>query len=245
MTTPDTEDAVDRLRILHWNIHSWRDVGGGSNVRAIRDLVAETEPHVVSLVEVNEPWGMAESLPALADGLGYSWLFIPSFEFGDNAPAGGFGNALLSRQPILAVQQWHLRWPTRPYDGTEPSEPRSVIVAKFGLARRALWIGGTHLPSRDAQERSNALQRLVTLTGKLDEPWLVCGDFNTPAATWTGGTRSFMVRPASEAPTFPTKQPTQAIDYCISSPDLRVEAKVLSVGGSDHLPVMASVEAGH
>jgi endonuclease/exonuclease/phosphatase family metal-dependent hydrolase len=42
----------DQLRVLHWNIHSWRDASGASNLEAIADLVSEINPHVVSLVEV-------------------------------------------------------------------------------------------------------------------------------------------------------------------------------------------------
>lgn len=94
----------ERLRILHWNIHSWCDASNASNLDAITDLVGETGPHVVSLVEVDEPWGMPDSLNELAHRMGYAWIFAPSFEFGCQTPgcqtpAGGFGNALLTRLP--------------------------------------------------------------------------------------------------------------------------------------------------
>jgi endonuclease/exonuclease/phosphatase family metal-dependent hydrolase len=131
----------DQLRLLHWNIHSWRDASGTSNLEAIADLVGEIDPHVVSLVEVDEPWGMSDSLNELAARIGYAWIFAPSFEFGEQASAGGFGNALLTKLPILAVQHWQLLWPSRLYDGTEPSEPRSVLVAKLGFLQSALWFG--------------------------------------------------------------------------------------------------------
>ncbi len=171
----------DQLRILHWNIHSWRDASNASNLEAITDLVGETDPHVVSLVEVDEPWGMSDSLNELANRMGYAWIFAPSFEFGHQAPAGGFGNALLTKQPILAVQHWQLLWPSRLYDGTEPSEPRSAVFAKIGLLQSSLWFGSTHLPQNDSQARENALRQLMTLTQKLDSHWLVCGDFNGAA----------------------------------------------------------------
>jgi endonuclease/exonuclease/phosphatase family metal-dependent hydrolase len=145
-----------QLRILHWNIHSWRDASDASNLQAITDLVRETDPHVVSLVEVNEPWGMPDSLHEVAARTGYAWIFAPSFEFGDQSPAGGFGNALLTKLPILAVQQWQLLWPATLYDGTEPSEARSVVFAKLGFAQLSVWFGSTHLPRSDAQARMNA-----------------------------------------------------------------------------------------
>jgi endonuclease/exonuclease/phosphatase family metal-dependent hydrolase len=92
------------LRVLHWNIHSWRDATGAANLEAVADLMGETDPHVVSLVEVDEPWGMSDCINKLSHRTGYSWVFVPSFEFGDQEPAGGFGNVVLTRLPILAVQ---------------------------------------------------------------------------------------------------------------------------------------------
>jgi endonuclease/exonuclease/phosphatase family metal-dependent hydrolase len=228
----------DQLRVLHWNIHSWRDASGASNLEAIADLVSEINPHVISLVEVDEPWGMSDTLNELANRVGYSWIFAPSFEFGRETPAGGFGNALLTKLPILAVQHWQLLWPSQLYDGTEPSEPRSVVFAKLGFSRSSLWFGSTHLPRSDAQARANALDRLMSLTQKLDGHWLVCGDFNTSASSWLDSDRSVVVCPEPTQPTYPASEPVEPIDYCVGSPGLLVEGKVLEVGGSDHLPVV-------
>jgi endonuclease/exonuclease/phosphatase family metal-dependent hydrolase len=228
----------DQLRILHWNIHSWRDASGASNLDAIVDLVRETDPHVVSLVEVDEPWGMSDALNELANRAGCSWIFAPSFEFGHEAPGGGFGNALLTKLPIRAVQHWQLLWPSRLYDDTESSEPRSAVFAKLGFLRSSFWFGSTHLPRSDPQARMNGLRRLVTLTQKLDDHWLVCGDFNTPASSWLDGDRSVVVCREPAQPTYPADEPVEPIDYCIASPGLFVEGKVLPVGGSDHLPLV-------
>jgi endonuclease/exonuclease/phosphatase family metal-dependent hydrolase len=94
-----------QLKLLHWNIHSWRDASGAANLEAIADLVRVTDPHVVSLVEVDEPWGMPNTLGELASQIGHKWIFVPSLEFGNQEPTGGFGNALLTMLPILAAQQ--------------------------------------------------------------------------------------------------------------------------------------------
>lgn len=230
----------DQLRLLHWNIHSWRDKSGASNLGAIADLVSEIDPHVVSLVEVDEPWGMSNSLNELASRVGYSWIFAPSFEFGHEAPAGGFGNALLTKLPILAVQHWQLLWPSRLYDGTESSEPRSAVFAKLGFAQSPVWVGSTHLPRNDAQARAHALNRLMILTHKLDGHWLLCGDFNTVASSWLDRDHSVVVCPEPAQSTYPADEPVEAIDYCVGSPGLVVEGEVLRVGGSDHLPVVIS-----
>lgn len=229
---------TEQLRLLHWNIHSWCDPSGASNIDAVIDLISGIKPHIVSLVEVDEPWGMPGSLSELADHLGYSWIFVPSFEFGGDTSAGGFGNALLAKLPVAAVQQWQLLWPPRLYDGTEPSEPRAVVLAKLALFAVPLWVGSTHLPRSDARARTDALRRLTTLAQKLDGQWLVCGDFNIPASSWLDENSSVVVCPEPPQPTYPITEPIEPIDYCIASAGLTAEAVVLQVAGSDHLPLL-------
>lgn len=106
------------------------------------------------------------------------------------------------------------------YDGTEPSEPRSVVFAKLGFLQSTLWFGSTHLPRSDTQARANALDRLMALTQKLHEHWLICGDFNAPALSWLDGDRSVVVCPEPTQPTYPTHKPAEPIDYCLASPGL-------------------------
>lgn len=227
---------VDGLRILHWNIHSWHDDAGVSNVDAVTELVRATEPHVVSLVEVDESWGSPSRLGAVAERCGYASIFAPVLEFGQDRPVGGFGNALLSRLPITAVRQRQLVWPSTIYDGTEPSELRAVVFAKLG----PLWVGSTHLPRSSAEARTAALQRVKAVTQELDGAWLLCGDFNAPAAEWIARDEPVVVAPDVQ-PTYPAKEPVEAIDYCVASPHVSLDAKVLSASGSDHLAVLAVV----
>ena len=222
------------LRILHWNIHSWRGQGGSPNVGAVADLIRETAPHVVSLAEVDEPWGSPASLSDLASRCAYSWLFGPAFEFGGAQPEGAFGNALLTRLPILAVQQWQLLWPPRIYDRTEPSEPRALLLARLGRPEAAFWAGITHLPREDTDARAGALKRILTATSGLAEAWLICGDFNTPSSSWLG-TATPVSAPVM---TYPAGNPAEPIDYCIASPGFELRAEVLASTASDHLPLL-------
>lgn len=229
----------DRLKVLHWNIHSWRDASGASNVEAVADLIAAVEPHVVSLVEVDERWGAPSTLRGLADRHGYHWAFTPAFEYGDpGKPMGGFGNALLTRQPILATQQWSLLRPATAYDGTEATEPRTAALARIRSAAGHTWIGSTHLPRNDPNARATAMRRLAELAASLDTPWLICGDFNTPASTWSDLPTTVATPAEPPRATYPAHRPTEAIDYAIASRHLRIDTQVLPAGGSDHLPVL-------
>jgi endonuclease/exonuclease/phosphatase family metal-dependent hydrolase len=243
MTSPHQSQA-DELRVLHWNIHSWRDDAGASNLESVVNLVRATDPHVVSLVEVDESWGRPSALDEVANCCGYASIFVPAFEFGTGLPTGGFGNALLSKLPILAVQQRQLVWPPRLYDGSEPSEQRSVVFAKLQTAAGPVWVGSTHLPRSKADTRMDAAQRLAAITQELRSQWLLLGDFNMPASVWLGAHQSLRAYPTPVEPTHPTKGPVEPIDYCVTTKELPVQAEVLPEAGSDHLPILVSVQLG-
>jgi endonuclease/exonuclease/phosphatase family metal-dependent hydrolase len=227
-------------------VHSWRDAAGQPNTEAVAGLVAEHHPDVISLVEVSEPWAAPASLPALARRAGYSWIFFPVIEPGRDGPARGYGNALLTRLPVLAAQQWRLTWPPAAYDGTEPSEARSVALVRVSLPSAEVWAGSTHLPASRRRARDAALRRLTELARKLDAPWVISGDFNTAPSRWIQPGQPVVVAPDPAQPTYPASRPRKPIDYCVASPDVSLSARVLKAAGSDHLPVLVDcrVRAG-
>lgn len=226
------------VRFLHWNIHSWQGQDGTDISKEVGQALKDIDPEIVSLVEVDELWGTPERLASVAESLGYAWIFSPTFEFGDRSPRGGFGNALLAKLPILAVQQWQLLWPTRVYDGTESSEQRSTVLAKLDCGDQGIWVGSTHLPRQDEIAKADALKRLLYLTGRLTEPWALCGDFNIPPTAWINTDQSISYSPDPPIPTYPTGEPMEPIDYCIGPSDALFESEVLTVFGSDHLPIL-------
>jgi endonuclease/exonuclease/phosphatase family metal-dependent hydrolase len=221
------------VKLLHWNIHMWRDLTGASNADAVVELVRRESPDVVSLVEVDEPADDAPTLRQAAVTSGYAWLFVPAFHY---SGAGGFGNALLVRGEINAVQQWALLSP-RLYDGSEPSEQRVILLANVTVDGATCWVGSTHLPRQESDERKRAADRLLHLLGLLGRPWVVCGDFNQPAGEWLPA--DLAVAPDPPTSTYPTPEPAEAIDYCIAD-GLRLTGTVTTSTGSDHLPVVAT-----
>jgi endonuclease/exonuclease/phosphatase family metal-dependent hydrolase len=223
--------------VLHWNVHSWRDLAGQPNLDAVAGLIAARQPDVVSLTEVIEPWAAPAAIGDLASRAGYWWMFVPAVELGGDEPARGYGNALLCRLPVLAVQQWQLTWPPAVYHGTEPSEARSVALARIRLPAADVWAGSTHLPLGQ-QARSAALGRLAALTRSLPAPWVISGDFNTAPGNWIRPGQPVVVAPRPARPTFPARFPRRALDYTIASPGIRMRAKPLRAAGSDHRPVL-------
>ena len=231
--------GAGRLRMLHWNIHSWRDDTGAPNHAAVRGLIRETAPDVVSLVEVRESWGVPSALGGLADELGYHWVFVPALEFGGSPPELGYGNALLTRLPLTAVQQWRIHTPER-YENTEPSEPRTAACARVSVGGAEAWMISTHLPASNADDRARALSRFAALLRSLDGSWLACGDFNTRPSDWLNELPGVTFCPNPPKPTHPARRAVRPIDYCLASPGVQAEARVLRTAGSDHRPVLVS-----
>lgn len=230
------------MRILHWNIHSWKGADGAPNRAAVAALIQRTEPDIVSLTEVNEPWGAPRTLTDIASESGYSWIFVPSVEYGTDPSARGYGNALLTKLPVTAVQQLTVHAHPHAYDGSEPTETRSVILAR--LAGSAAWVGSTHFPASHHPSRRAAARRLHQLTLQLSTPWIICGDFNAPPGKLFDGLSDIRIFPRRAAPTFPARWPRTAIDYILASPDVEMTAEVLRARGSDHRPLLAEVTLG-
>jgi endonuclease/exonuclease/phosphatase family metal-dependent hydrolase len=227
-----------QLSVLHWNIHSWRDDRKVPNEAAVEGLIRDLRPDVVSLTEVSTPWGQAGSLGEIGQRLGYTWVFVPALEFRGDPATEGYGNALLTKLPILAVQQWRVHSPER-FANSEPTEPRTVALARLDVAGTPVWVGSTHLPASQEDDRSRALTRLTTLLGQLEAPWLVCGDFNTAAKTWRAELPpDVTVVPRWRRATFPARpRPLRAIDYALVSPGLKARGTVVNRKGSDHRAV--------
>ena len=233
-------------------MHSWRDAGGAPNGDAVAAVIQQTAPDVVSLVEVNEPWAAPATLGDVAERCGYSWTFVPSIEFGTEPSGRGYGNALLTRMPVTAVQQLSVFTPSQRYDGTEPNETRSVLLARLGvsgpqlgLAGRPVWAGATHFPASHRASRKEAARAILELARQLSTPWIIAGDFNAaPSALFAGRVDLLRVYPESAEPTFPAHRPRVPIDYFLTSPNVTMKAEVLPAQGSDHLPLLGTARIG-
>jgi len=234
-----------QLSVLHWNIHSWRDDRKVPNEAAVEGLIRDLRPDAVSLTEVSTPWGQAGSLGEIGQRLGYTWVFVPALEFRGDPATEGYGNALLTRWPILGVQQWQVHSPAGGYANNEATEPRTLALAQVDADGSAVWAGSTHLPAGKQEDRARALRRLAGLLERLDTPWLVCGDFNTRISTWRDDLPDGVtVAPRWRRATFPARHPVRAIDYGLASPGARTRGRVLKFRGSDHRAIFVSAAWG-
>jgi endonuclease/exonuclease/phosphatase family metal-dependent hydrolase len=168
------------MKVLTYNVHGWLTPdGGASNVQVLAEVIAATGADLIGLNEVFHPWRTpaGPALKALADSLGMSYAFgptLPAQPAPDDIP---YGNALLSRWPILAFAAHHL-WPAASYGRRGLLEARVLLPSG-----RSFTVYITHLDHRSEPIRleqwSSANSWLLRDRGR---PHLLMGDFNALAA---------------------------------------------------------------
>lgn len=172
------------LRVLTYNIHGWRNASGDApaDVAALARIIQASGADVVALNEVFHPLEMADgraALDKLSDLLAMPYAFgvalMPQFAF---APLASYGNALLSRLPILAHAGHHLT----PVEG---HEQRGLLEARLLLpdGTTPLSVYVTHLDHRSEAVRLTQLAAVFQWTTRdRARPHLLLGDFNALSA---------------------------------------------------------------
>ena len=155
---------------------------------------------------------------------------------------GHFGNALLTRRPVLAVRQHDLSFPRR--------EPRGAIEVDLDVAGQVIRVFVTHLGLRPA-ERRYQVRRMLQLINEVPagQGVVVLGDINE----WlpVGRPLRWLHALLGEAPaerSFPSRLPIFALDRVWVRPywALLAFGTHRTVGAriaSDHLPVKAIIAA--
>lgn len=175
------------MRILTYNIHGWKTSDGRPNLDGVAGVIEQTQADIVGLNEVFYPrplpGGERPALAALANRVGMHYVFGPCLRWPvqDDMPPDAYGNALLSRWPILASAGHHL---------TPKEEAGQQVLA--GKEQRGMLEGRIQLPNGDAftvyvlhldhtgeEARSVQLRAARTWLGRdRQRPHVVMGDFN-------------------------------------------------------------------
>lgn len=238
------------MRILTYNIHGWRDAQGQNDVARLARVIQSSQADIVALNEVFHPLvpaGAAQpALDLLAGALGMTYAFgvslTPQFAF---APLASYGNALLTRYPLLAHAGHHLT----PAPG---HEQRGLLEARVLLpdGRTPFSVYVTHLDHLSEAVRVQQLTAALQWTVRdRARPHILLGDLNAlapadyqadPAALEALKADPQFARLVGEGmeliprllrrgyvdaqagdpqPTFPAERPRVRIDYiCLSAP---------------------------
>lgn len=248
-------EGETRLSVLSWNVHGFHGADTRDTRALILDGLATAGADVLVLQEFPVGrWGslIQEELKAL--GYPHSAHFTYDHSVTNSY---AMGLAIYSRHPIT-------RWKESPLQ--PQSEGRLLALAEIEVEGRLLRVGGVHMPNSDIHLRGKramvaselfgenlrtiqAASLLEELRPYHDGPLVLAGDFNTfpmssawrmvrgqyrdafPVSEWAQGT--FSIRENLEV----------KIDHVFHSRKVRsLGARVMRLGGSDHLPVMAELQ---
>jgi endonuclease/exonuclease/phosphatase family metal-dependent hydrolase len=167
------------VRVLTYNVHGWLTADGQPNVELVGDVLAAVAPDIVGLNEVfhtpADPAGAALDVLAARLGMHYAFAATQPTDPDKHPP---YGNALLSRWPVLAHAAHHLA-PVVSYGKRGMLECR--IALPSGLP---LTVYVTHLDHRREQIRLEQWAAANTwLLRDRARPHLLMGDFNALAGS--------------------------------------------------------------
>ena len=255
---------MPRLRLLTFNIAHGRGLNPiqgltsaqklRNNLRKIAKLIERYHPDIVALQEIDECSRWAGNF----DHLEYLRLHagFPHAVFGINTRRKGlinlcYGNALLSRHPIVATETVVF--------GTRSVGEKGFLFAEFDIGGRLVPVVNLHLHFGSREHRIRQIGRLLAwLREKLRErgphwglPPIICGDFNNPghSADATAALLShlndyadYVLHPVNGR-TFPSPLPQRMLDFVLLPPACReVHSVVLRVMLSDHRPVLVDFD---
>jgi endonuclease/exonuclease/phosphatase family metal-dependent hydrolase len=232
------------VRVMTYNLHNGFNTKGKLNMEEIAQVIESNNPDIVALQEVSRGWvvsGRVDMLAWLSQRLHMPYVFGPTAD-------PFWGNAILSRYPILAYSREEL--PPR-----DLFILRGFIVALIDLGDgQQIKVIDTHFHHLEGQSDIRQLQSkaILDFINSIENNNIVLsGDLNAepfdPEITMLY--QALLIDAARKmdpelAYTFASDNPRQRIDYILVSYDLRNkigDAQIPLSTASDHLPVFAVI----
>jgi endonuclease/exonuclease/phosphatase family metal-dependent hydrolase len=228
------------VRVATYNVHACVGTDGRHDPDRVAAVIGELDADVVALQEFTYPASVAieTRTPVVLTTLDrYECALGPTRKNTTHC----FGNALLTRHPIVEIRRIDL--------SMERREPRGAIAATIDVGGASLHVLAAHLGLRVHERRFQIRQILEYLDSVRSTQFVVLGDFND----WLPGRSVVHVlddrlgrppRPRS----FPAGLPMVPLDRIWVHPRqslrrLAVHATPAAKRASDHLPVVADIDA--
>jgi len=268
---------VRTLRILTYNIAHGRgatdgnwDEGGDAKrkrIAAIANLIAEQKPDVVVLNEIDfhAVWsGGQNQAEAIARQAGFRYRVEQrNIDFRFAYGSWKFGNAVLSRYPIIATELIDYP-PVAVWEAWLAGKKRGVVCTLELSPGQRVQVVAVHLQTRDMIARLRAARVLLNRKRDASLPMILAGDFNAspvgfpyseraPAEYGRVNTMDMLTalgrldhRPKENPQladfTYPTMSPDRVIDWVLIPREWRfTDYRVIDSDLSDHRPVVATV----
>lgn len=230
------------LRIASYNVHACVGLDGRRDVARIVRVIRELRADAIALQEVlaDDAQADADQFALLSEASGLDVIEAPASRAGTTR----FGNALLTRLPVLEVRHLDLT--------VSACEARGAVAADLEHHARRVRVVATHL-GLGRSERRQQVDRLlawIAQESRRRAPTLLvlAGDMNE----WLPGATALrrLQRRFGRAPSvrsFPARRPLLRLDRIWASP-ARVLGPVATLRSplariaSDHLPVYTELD---
>jgi endonuclease/exonuclease/phosphatase family metal-dependent hydrolase len=227
----------ENIRVMTYNIHQGLNADIYMDLEEIAREIDVHQPDIIGLNEVNRGRannGYTDTLALISRRLQMPYIY------GANFVDGQYGNAILSRFPILEWDNLHY--------ATNTTEIRGLLRAAIDLSGEEIIFFSTHLDHIDGPRNARSAQILEAIEHIPSEGSIFTGDLNANPQDdemqplYQAGLVDALVEAGLEdAGTFWSRN-WRRIDYIFVTPDLVIEgADVIQSRASDHLPVIADL----
>lgn len=227
------EDPEPEVRIVTFNVEFARHVDRA--IVALRERETLRDVDVLLMQEMNEP-----GIVSVAEALDFHYVYYPATQRG----SGGFGNAVLSRWPIVEDHKIILPHPS-PANGERRIAVAATIAAPFGrMVAVSVHSETPWMPLR------GRLDQLGTILADVEErydpvrtPVVIGGDMNTPEGPGIERIRdlfrghAFRHATADVGPTADYYFGFVVLDYVFTRGLTVVDAGSERTDASDHMPL--------
>lgn len=242
--TSEEINSADTFKVLTYNIHHANPPSADDyviNVEAIAKVINAQHPDFVALQEVDVNTKRSgiklNEAAAIAKLTGMHYHFTRAIFY----QGGVYGDAVLSRFPIIKSMNYHL-----PVWG-ENEELRAVCMVKVKLpGGSSILFASTHL-GLTKDTRLLQVNKILNIINELNDPLIIAGDFNTkPGSPIVNKLGNVLTKSCSQnCPyTFPANDPNKKIDFIMFRPAdffQAIKQQVISGYGSDHAALVVNL----
>lgn len=233
------------IRIATYNIHKCRGMDRRVRPERIAEVLRQLDADVIALQEVVS---VSRSAPEedqahfIAAQLGYDCRFGENRRLG----SGKYGNATLSRLPIVGSENYDISWRGR--------ERRGAFRCDVRLGAQVLHVFNVHMGTAffERRHQGRLLTAEIIQRDGISGPRIVVGDFNE----WTKGLASRLMGGHFESidakvlarfgRTYPGVFPFLHLDHfyfdrCFQLENYKLHRSKLALIASDHLPIVGEL----
>lgn len=237
------------IKVMTFNIHHGKGMDLKVDLNRIAEVIEKSNAHIIGLNEVDKHFSkrsyFEDQISWLAKQLNMNYAFSPSLSLKPKtmSKVRQYGNALLSRYPIVAKSSYLFDLISGVIEG------RSLLEATIQINNQLVLVNVTHLsinPYLHKKQTDFILNRLSNYS----YPFIIMGDWNMMPGSrgWRKMTRetqdAWYIAGIGAGHTYPSLHPRVRLDYIFVSHHFQVikaEIFTKTPNASDHLPLKATL----